>query len=525
MEKLYSCRSLPNSKLSFLLFSVLLFPAVTLKAQTAITTASSTYAAATTGTNYVANGAAGSPLSGNSYTYTYGNQSGSSNNNLRLNSFVAGGITYSHFIISNSLVFMRRVNNGSITGVRNLKYEEGNLTGSNVNTVADYDDDMESFFNNNKEFNAGTDNLFANTADGNGNVNNIERVDAIFPSGISAADHSKIGFGLFERGATGAHDPAKVALVLSIDGANNPTSYSAILTINAASYGGADVVASKEYVIARRDNASESNLRISTTLNQPIGGVFFKFSDFGVANNTPIYGYSIFAEDFTGTPAEALDYTNPTFFPITTDGTTGDGGIDLVAYTGVAQELASLPVTLVSFTAQKVNDNAILQWTTASEQNSHFFEIQRSADGVNYIRISEMAAAGNSVTEQHYQYADNIKPLTAKLIYYRIKMANIDNSFTYSGSALIKNNNNKTQLKIYPQPLAAQTYIDVAKADYFSMKLFTAGGMLIQDWNRIFISPLQPVTIYNKKMTAGTYYLQLRNINTGVVQVAKVVLL
>ncbi|MEO7982593.1 MAG: hypothetical protein ABI688_00800 [Bacteroidota bacterium] len=521
MKNLNGKRSVQKAGQLFFLLLFSFVSAVEIKAQTAISSAASSYTAAPTGTTYVANGASNSSLSGNSYTYTYGNLSGTANNNLHMNSFIASGVTYFFYPIANSVVKMRRVNNALVTGTRNLKFEEGTVAGATIALTSTYDDDMESFFNKNG-FNAGTDNLFANMGDGNGNFNNIERVDVIFPFGTVASDNTKVGFPIFERGVNGAHDPVKAALILSINGANMPTSYSPILSVTSPSYGGADLVASKNYVIARRDNAVEPNLRISTTTNQAIGGVLFKYSDFGIPNNTTVYGYSLFATDFTGTPAQALDYTNATFFPINTDGATGAGGIDLVAFTGIAQSSPVLPVELLSFSVQKVSEQALLKWTTASEQNSSHFEIQRSTDGITFDAIGNLVASGNSSSVKQYQLVDDIRSLAAPVIYYRIKMVNLDNNFVWSPVAVITRSV-RTIVKLYPQPLSGQSYLDIDKAGYYRMKLFNTAGMLVQNWDRIFISPQQPLNIYNKKLTAGIYYLQVNDLNSGLLQLAKVI--
>ena len=303
--------------------------------QTAITAVNSSYLTSTNGLSYSATGAAGSPLAGNTYLYKYGNLSGTASNNLQLNNFTAGGNVYRFAAIPNQFVKIRRVNNAVVTGIRNLRYSEGNIAGSTLNIAPDYNDSMEVFFNGNTAFNSGSDNLFANQGDGNGNNNNIERLDVIFPNGVSASDNTKLGFSIFERGDVNAHDPVKVAVILSVDASGNPTGYSGIISLTAAGFGTVNPVAALNYVIFRRDTAVENRLKISTTVNQGIGGVFIKLSDFGIANNTTFYGYSVIPNDFTGsTSAQILNYTNAALYPVNSSSATGSGGIDLVSATG-----------------------------------------------------------------------------------------------------------------------------------------------------------------------------------------------
>lgn len=316
----------------------LLFSINAVYSQVAVTATNTTYLTATSGSSYSATGAPLSPIAGNTYTYNYGALSGNTNNSRQLNSFTAGGNNFSFISIPGQFVRIRRVNNAQVTGTRSLRYSEGTIAGNTVNINNEYNDDMEVFFNGNTNFNSGSDNLFANQGDGNGNNNNIERLDVIFPNGMSATDNSRLGFCIFERGDVNAHDPIKVAIILSVNAAGTPTTYSNIINITAANYGTANPVANSEYVIMRRDVASETVMKASTTSTQGVGGVFIRLSDFGLANNTMIYGYSIIPNDFTGsTSADIVNYTNATLYPTTTSGATGSGGIDLVSSTGAFQ--------------------------------------------------------------------------------------------------------------------------------------------------------------------------------------------
>jgi hypothetical protein len=57
---------------------------------------------------------------------------------------------------------------------------------------------------------------------------------------------------------------------------------------------------------------------------------------------------------------------------------------------------APLPLTLIRFTAGRNDDASVLQWATASEQNTLDFIVERSPDGQHYTSIGTVGAAGNS---------------------------------------------------------------------------------------------------------------------------------
>ncbi len=67
-----------------------------------------------------------------------------------------------------------------------------------------------------------------------------------------------------------------------------------------------------------------------------------------------------------------------------------------------------LPVELTSFEALAGDRSAILNWTTASETDNDGFFIERSTDGENFVRVSQLIeGAGTSPNSNDYTYNDN----------------------------------------------------------------------------------------------------------------------
>jgi len=61
----------------------------------------------------------------------------------------------------------------------------------------------------------------------------------------------------------------------------------------------------------------------------------------------------------------------------------------------------ALATTLLNFSAQLQNNNAVLTWKTARQINSNYFNIQRSFDGVHFTTINKLPAAGNNSTKSY----------------------------------------------------------------------------------------------------------------------------
>jgi hypothetical protein len=89
-----------------------------------------------------------------------------------------------------------------------------------------------------------------------------------------------------------------------------------------------------------------------------------------------------------------------------------------------------LPVELTRFTATARETSVQLAWTTASEKNSAYFEVERSADGRGFAAIGRVAAAGTSTAPLSYTVTD-AQPLPG-LSYYRLHLVDQDATFSYS---------------------------------------------------------------------------------------------
>lgn len=95
----------------------------------------------------------------------------------------------------------------------------------------------------------------------------------------------------------------------------------------------------------------------------------------------------------------------------------------------------ALPVTLNFFKASKQQNTALLQWQTATEQNSKSFIVERSADGNIFIAIGNLQAAGNSTTIKSYSYEDAATLQGNN--YYRLKQVDADGKTAYSDVRLL----------------------------------------------------------------------------------------
>ena len=150
-----------------------------------------------------------------------------------------------------------------------------------------------------------------------------------------------------------------------------------------------------------------------------------------------------------------------------------------------------------------------MDWSTAFEQNSKGFEIEKSPDGIHYRKIGYVAAAGNSNTTRHYTFTDAQRAV--EFNYYRLKLVDIDNTFDYSDVVLVKNAYGKQDVYLGGNPITSTINIQFAKTpnSKVSVTIFDMKGSKIYEaaYNNFTQTSLQINT--NNKFASGVYSIKV----------------
>jgi hypothetical protein len=123
-----------------------------------------------------------------------------------------------------------------------------------------------------------------------------------------------------------------------------------------------------------------------------------------------------------------------------------------------------LPVELVSFKGDAKDGYVDLSWSTASERNNSHFEIERSSDASAFEKVGSVnskAVNGNSNSLLNYSATDNLP--VGKVIYYRLKQVDTDNTFDYSGIISVNYIKAKNlRFIVYPNPNKGEFTADIS---------------------------------------------------------------
>ena len=119
-----------------------------------------------------------------------------------------------------------------------------------------------------------------------------------------------------------------------------------------------------------------------------------------------------------------------------------------------------LPIELTDFNAvyQPDLDLVDIYWTTATEYNSDYFNVEKSIDGVNFNVIGRVEAVKNSTTETNYITVDEEPNLGVN--YYRLNQFDGDGSSKYSEVRAVNILDNAyDMLSVFPNPTTGITEV------------------------------------------------------------------
>ncbi|MEO1437280.1 MAG: T9SS type A sorting domain-containing protein [Bacteroidota bacterium] len=185
---------------------------------------------------------------------------------------------------------------------------------------------------------------------------------------------------------------------------------------------------------------------------------------------------------------------------------------------------ASLPLVLGGFTGfTEANRLNHLQWWTSTEINTSHFEIERSIDGITFEQIGEVVAAGNSENIEEYVFTDQNPVKGAN--YYRIRMVDQDQTFTYTETIVLTIKADNEGVEIYPSPA-----IDIVNIDYFSELNQRVQVDVIDVTGKTLISDVYDLTqgfnnntINVNGLATGSYMLRTTSLETNKINTFKLV--
>lgn len=151
-------------------------------------------------------------------------------------------------------------------------------------------------------------------------------------------------------------------------------------------------------------------------------------------------------------PTSYDNTTNIAYFTHDFVGGNGIGNGYYFTLGSVLESATPLPVELAEFRLEKMNCDVAIFWSTTSEINNAYFEIQKSSDASNWTTISTIEGQGNSSEVSTYSYIDRSNNGNG-YYYYRLKQVDHDGTVSYSTMLTAAVDCNElVEPVIYPNP-------------------------------------------------------------------------
>ncbi len=139
-----------------------------------------------------------------------------------------------------------------------------------------------------------------------------------------------------------------------------------------------------------------------------------------------------------------------------------------------------LPIRIGEYKAFAEGDGAVIKWESLSEENTDYYLVERSSDGILFETVAKVSAKGNTNTVQNYAVKDK-NPISGTN-YYRLTNVDKDSKTQVFDVLAVKFSLTEAVIVPYPNPLTSSVLkikVTGFKADKITATLSSINGQTI----------------------------------------------
>ena len=162
-----------------------------------------------------------------------------------------------------------------------------------------------------------------------------------------------------------------------------------------------------------------------------------------------------------------------------------------------------LPLDFTAFTAECIQGNISLHWTTTQEQNVNHFEIEHSSDAINWRGTGYVAFAAGT---HDYTFKD-----ANKEGFYRVAVLSNDGTKLYSDVKQAACNNIGSDVAIWPNPATEKVFVKLTSAsnDQILVRIYDSKGAVQRQQSYQLSIGDNQVQVDLSRLANGIYWLNL----------------
>ncbi|MEL6944279.1 MAG: T9SS type A sorting domain-containing protein, partial [Bacteroidota bacterium] len=150
---------------------------------------------------------------------------------------------------------------------------------------------------------------------------------------------------------------------------------------------------------------------------------------------------------------------------------------------------------------QFYENEVTLSWTTASEEENDYFQIEKSRDGQKFEAIGKVKGAGNSLEQRTYQFVDDAAK--AGVNYYRLAQFDYNGTMEYHQVIAVAMKSKDAKVKIYPTLVNDE--LNVNLEGEATVSIMNISGALVKE-----IQIFNFATLDVSDLMTGTYFLVIK---------------
>lgn len=184
-------------------------------------------------------------------------------------------------------------------------------------------------------------------------------------------------------------------------------------------------------------------------------------------------------------------------------------GITLFSPFGVGYiDYGILSIKLVYFNAAKANGYNAINWQANCQSTQAIFDVERSADGLNFASISNIIAT-QARCASPFSYDDN--SAASGTVYYRLKITDVDGKVSYSSIVKLSNQVKSTEITgIAPNPVKdiAQVRLTSTRKEVINLVVTSTDGKVVYRSSVQLQPGARIINVDLAKLPAGIYLMK-----------------
>ncbi|MCB0517080.1 MAG: T9SS type A sorting domain-containing protein [Chitinophagales bacterium] len=173
-----------------------------------------------------------------------------------------------------------------------------------------------------------------------------------------------------------------------------------------------------------------------------------------------------------------------------------------------------LDVDLLRFGVALEGEDVLVNWATATEENSAYFIVERSQDGINFSEVGRLDAAGDSHSVLAYAFTDK-SVQNCETYYYRLKEVDVFGEEVIVSKVEQINTLNKDCLNVNVAPVPTSDKLIVTLSSGVSsdinISIYDVLGREVKLQNEKAISGENIYIVEVEDLASGAYFINVRS--------------